>query len=175
MKKNIMALCGVSLLFLSVGAEAADWYQSYDSDEMRGTSTRFIQTRSDNSVDFSFPYNGGARMSIILRSKKTQLKAGQQPSSLKPAEVLLVMDKGQFICSSYDDCSVSVKFDSGKVLQYSVSKSADADSKVFFIDNAQSFIKNISTHKSLIIEADFFQEGSKQFKFDLSGYSTPKE
>lgn len=164
----------VTLLTVTSSAISAEWTTTYKNDEMRGTARKFLQTESDNSVDFDFPYNGGAKLSIVLRSKNTELKDGQKAEDLKPTEALLVISKGQFICHSFSECKISAKFDNGKILKYSMTESGDGSSDVIFFDNSPMFIKNLQNHKKLIIEADFFQAGSKQFKFDLEGYSTEK-
>ncbi len=163
-----------ALLFIAVPTVVADWIVSYDNDEMRGTSTKFLQTDSDNTVNFDFPYNGGSSMTLVLRSKKTELKDGQKADDLKPAEAMLMISKGQFSCASIDGCSISVKFDSEKIQKYEVNTAANGRSDVLFIGNAPSFIKNIQTHKKLMLEANFYQAGPRQFKFNLEGYSTPK-
>ncbi|WP_417878592.1 hypothetical protein [Vibrio sp.] len=164
----------VASLMISGFAFSADWHTSFKNDEMRGTAQKFVQTESDNAVDFDFPYNGGSKMAIILRSVKTELKQGQKPEALPLTEAVIIVSKGQFSCNSYNDCHVSVKFDDGKIQKYSMSGAADGSSDVIFFDNSASFIKNVKTHKRLILEADFFQAGAKQFKFDLTGVSAEK-
>lgn len=164
-----------TILSCSFTVSAADWIVSYNKDEMRGTAQRFIQTESDNAVDFDFPYNGGSRMAIVLRSKKTELKGDQKAENLQPSEALLVISKGQFSCHSFNDCHVSVKFDDGEIQKYSMSEAGDGSSDVIFFDKSSSFIKNIKSHKKVIIEANFYQAGNKQFKFSLEGYSSPNE
>lgn len=113
-------------------------------------------------------------MSIILRSKKLELKEGQKPEDLKPTEALLVISKGQFSCNSFNDCHVSVKFDNDKIQKFSMEGAADSSSDVIFFSNSASFIKNLQAHKKLFIEASFFQAGEKQFKFNIDGLSTPQ-
>lgn len=171
MKRAIIAtIC----LMATSTSQSADWHATYKNDEMRGTSTKFLQTDSDNSVEFDFPYSGGSNLTLVLRSKKTQLKKDQKPDDLPVTEALLIISKGQFSCSSYDGCSVSVKFDDGKIQKYSMSGAEDSSSDVIFFDKSSSFIKGVKSHKKMIIEASFFQEGDKQFKFDLTGIEKPK-
>ena len=171
MKKIVIAAIG--MLVTSV-TYAADWYASYNNDEMRGTARKFVITESDNSVDFAFPYDGGSKMSLVLRSKNVELKEGQKAESLPLTEAVLTISKGQFMCSSFQDCHISVKFDDGKIQKYAMSEAADGSSDVIFFENSSSFIKNIKSHKKLILEADFYQSGAKQFKFDLTGLENPK-
>jgi hypothetical protein len=161
-------------LLTTMTATAADWLVSYKNDEMRGTAQKFIQTDSDNAVDFDFPYDGGSKMTIVLRSKKQTLKEGKTADKLPLTEAVILISKGQFSCNSYQGCSISAKFDDGKILKYSMTEAADGSADVIFVDNSASFIKNVKSHKKLIVEADFYQAGAKQFKFDLSGLETPK-
>ena len=170
MKNTFLAL----LLAFSFTSSAAEWTVTYNNDEMRNTAQKFLQTQSDNDAEFDFPYNGGSKMVIILRSKKVELKQGQKVEDLKPTEAILAISKGQFSCNSFNDCHVSVKFDNEKIQKYSMSEAANGKSDLIFFDQSSSFIKNIQAHKKLIIEADFFQAGAKQFKFDLEGFANPK-
>lgn len=167
-----------ALLIVTMGfpfaSSAADWIVNYNNDEMRGTAQKTLQTQSDNDVEFDFPYNGGSKMYIVLRSKKTELKEGQKAEELKPTEAILAISKGQFSCHSFNDCHVSVKFDNGKIQKYSMSEAANGNSEVIFFEESSTFIKNIQNHKKVIIEAEFFQAGAEQFKFDLEGFANPK-
>lgn len=113
-------------------------------------------------------------MAIILRSKKEVLKDSQKAEDLKLEEVMLIISKGQYSCTSFDGCEISVKFDNDKIKKYKMNAAANGKSDVIFVSNSQDFIKNIEKHKKLIIEADFYQAGAKQFKFDLSGFSNPE-
>jgi len=163
------------IIVASMPAFSADWVATYKNDEMRGTATKYLQTNSDNTTDFDFPYNGGSTLSIVLRSQNTKLKDGQTADNLKPREAMIIISKGQFNCAAYDGCSIAVKFDNDNIKHYEMSGASDNSTDVLFINDAPSFIKNISTHKKLIIEADFFQAGARQFKFDLAGYKDPKK
>lgn len=166
MKKIFLFFMLITFSHLALSAE---WSTSFSSDEMRGTAQKFIQTESDNSVEFDFPYNGGSKMGLMLRSKKSQIKDGQKAEDLPLSEAILVISKGQFLCSSYGDCHVSVKFDDGKIQKFAMSPASGGRSDVIFFEDSKSFIKGIKSHKKLIIEADFYQAGPKQFKFDLVG------
>ena len=172
MKRKIAVIS--VLMATSFPSFAADWYASYDNDEMRGTAQKFVQTESDNAAEFDFPYNGGSKMTLLLRSKKTELKEGQKAEDLPLSEAVITISKGQFVCSSFNDCHVSVKFDTGKIEKFTMSEASGGRSDVIFFDNSESFIKKVKAHKKLILEADFYQAGAKQFKFDLSGLTTPK-
>ncbi|ECO0901770.1 hypothetical protein XS16_004315 [Salmonella enterica subsp. enterica serovar Newport] len=172
MKKVATLITG--LMFSGV-AFSSDWHTYFKNDEMRGTAQRFIKSESDNVVNFGFPYEGGSKMEIVLRSKKTALRTGQKADSLPLTEAILVIRKGVFNCNPFNDCHVSVKFDNSKIQKYSMSGAADGVVDVIFFNNSSSFIKNIKTHKKLILEADFYQSGKEQFKFDFTRLKTEKQ
>lgn len=160
----------VAITLFASSAYAKDWTPSYQNDEMRGTAQKFSTLGSENSAYFDFPYDGGSELSIVLRSKKTNLKDGQKPEGLIPAEAMLLINKGPFLCNSYDDCHVSVKFGQNKIKRYSMNEATDGSADVIFFSPSSDFIKNIKSHKQLIIEVEFYQEGKKQFKFNIDNY-----
>ncbi|WP_421504429.1 hypothetical protein [Erwinia rhapontici] len=166
------AITTLSAFVLTISSCYANiWHTAYQNDEMRGTAQKYNQNDSENKVNFEFPYNGGSSMSIVLRSKKIELKEGQKPEDLVPTEAMLVISKGQFLCSSFSECHVSVKFDNEKVQKFSMGGAADGSSNVIFFKNSSEFIKKLQSHKTLFIEAPFFQAGDQQFKFTIDGYS----
>ncbi|QZY64336.1 MULTISPECIES: hypothetical protein [Providencia] len=163
------------LSFISAPIMAGEWYASYDEDEMRGTARKILMLSSENKHEFSFPYAGGTSMTLILRSAKTTLQKEQKASDLKVSEAIVYIDKGQFICQAYDQCYVSVKFDNNPIEKYSVLKPQDHSSDSFFIKNSKKFIKQAANSKKVIIEATFYNESNKQFKFDLTDMDKAKE
>ncbi|MGJ7088995.1 hypothetical protein [Morganella morganii] len=165
----------ILLPLISSPALAGNWEVSYREDEMRGTAAKVLALPSSNTREFNFPYAGGTQMGIILRSDDTVLKKGQKAADLKPTEAIVFVTKGQFTCQSYNDCYVSVKFDDKPVEKYKVSKPQDHSSDTFFINNSKKFIKQAETSKKAIIEAVFYNEGSTQFKFDLTDIDKAKE
>ncbi|EJJ8280621.1 hypothetical protein NKB77_004416 [Salmonella enterica] len=171
MKKVATLITG--LMFSGV-TFSSDWHAYFKNDEMRGTTQRFIKSESDNVVNFGFPYEDGSKMEIVLRSKKTVLGAGKKPDSLPLTEALLIIKKGTFNCNSFNYCHIFVKFDNGKIQKYSMSDPADGSVNVIFFNDSLLFIKNIKAHKKLILEAEFYQSGKKQFKFDFTGLKSEK-
>lgn len=173
--RNLLSITVITAFFFSTSAFAGNWYVSYSNDEMRDTSTKILMLSSENKHEFSFPYAGGTSMTLVLRSAKTTLKKGQKASDLKVSEAIVYVDKGQFICQAYDQCYVSVKFDSSPIEKYSVLKPQDHSSDSFFIKNSKKFIKQAANSKKVIIEASFYNESNKQFKFDLTDMDKAKE
>ncbi|WP_162950209.1 hypothetical protein [Rhizobium jaguaris] len=139
-------------------AMAGAWSYHQDSDKMRGTTTYYATLRSDNEVDFSFPYQGGSHGTLGLRTD-----GGHK------LDAYLMVSKGQFMCSSLDEDIVAVKFDDGPVQNFRCSRSDDGSSDVIFLNDEVNFLTQLKSASKLIIEARFFQEGTRQFVFDVTG------
>ncbi len=123
---------------------------------MRGAIDKFAYLHSTNEVDFNFPYNGGSNGIITLRDSK---KFGKN--------AIFSVTKGQMPC--FMECKINVKFDNGAITSFNASSADDGSSELVFIRNYQRFLTNLKNAKKVIIEASFFQEGMKQFEFDVSG------
>lgn len=132
------------------------WQYSEDNDAMRGTTTKYAQVQSENTVDLDFPY-GVVNGQIIVRKRP---KDG--------LNVMFSVDKGQILCHSYGDDHISVKFDDGPVKRYSCTGTSDGSSETSFIENASGFLSGLKKAKRTIIEAEFFQKGNQQFTFETA-------
>ena len=141
-----------------------NWRTTTSNDEMRGTKSISTATLSTNQVDFAFPYNGGSNLVLNVRNNN------------KTKDVIIFISKGQFICGSFDGCPVSFKFDNEPVQTITMVGSDSHDSDVLFINSqksANAVIQKLKSSKRLIVEPKFYQEGSKQFTFDVSGFKEP--
>ncbi|MFK5862551.1 hypothetical protein Q4209_05745, partial [Acinetobacter baumannii] len=91
-------------------------------------------------------------------------------------KAILNITKGQFICSSFDGCKVNFKFDSGKIQTVTMVGSDTHDTDILFVESEKTtkmLIQKLKASKKLIIEPSFFQEGTKQFTFDIEGFQEP--
>lgn len=139
-------------------APASKWTYDEQRDDMRNRTDKFAQLQSENEQDFSFPYNGGSHLSIALQKFR------------KPeTEVMLKLEKGQFICHSFTGGSVSVRFDGGPVRKFGCSDTSDADTSTIFLHPAGAFLTALRKSSKVTVEAEFFQEGVRQFSFDTRG------
>lgn len=144
----------------AIAAEPAvtpNWEYSTSTDEMRGTKSQHATTLSTNSIDFEFPYNGGSHLGLTLRKNNE----GQ--------DIIVAIDKGQFICG-IQDCEAAFKFDDGSVQQITMVGTDDHKSDVLFVayDKTEAkIIQEIKKSKKMIIELPFYQEGKRQFIFNV--------
>lgn len=141
-----------------------NWQSNTSTDEMRGTRSNTVMNESINKVNFEFPYNGGSNLTLMVRNK-----AGEK-------DVIITISKGQFLCGLMDGCEIGFKFDNNPVQSITMVGTDSHDSDVLFIKypkTANQIIQNIKKSKKVIIEPKFYQEGSKQFTFNLEGFKEP--
>ncbi len=114
-----------------------------------------------NFASFSAPYQGPQHARLVLRTHPRWGKA-----------VIFSIEKGQLLCSSYDGCSVLVRFDDGKAQTYSAQEPADNSTETLFISNYARFLAGLQKAKRVKLSVNVYQEGSQTFDFDVSGFST---
>lgn len=141
----------------SSSAIDAGWVYEEKTDQMRNATVRMARILSENTVDFGAPY-GAAKMGIVLRK-------GDKASGVG-TEAFLAIQPGQFECS-YNGCAVSVKFDDGKVEKVWMNRANT--SAGLFVSSAGKFIQRLKTTTTLMIEAEFYSEGRRQFRFNVAG------
>jgi invasion protein IalB len=79
------------------------------------------------------------------------------------------IERGQFLCSAYDGCNVSVRFDARQVERFHASGPSTHETTVLFVTPADRFLRSLRAAKTVSIEAEFFQEGSNAMTFDTTG------
>jgi hypothetical protein len=67
------------------------------------------------------------------------------------------------------DCTITAKFDDGKIEKFSAVGPSDGSADTLFIQNYDRFANKLKKSKSLVIEAEFFQAGLHQIEFNVSG------
>lgn len=134
-----------------------NWEYNTSTDEMRGTSTKYASSVSTNTVNFDFPYSGGSKLILTLR------KTGND------TDVMINITKGQILCD-LRGCEVAFKFDDNPVQSISMVEPDSHASDMLFVayDKTEAKIINqLRNSKKLVIEVPFYQEGKKQFTFDV--------
>jgi hypothetical protein len=139
-------------------APRTKWRYSESHDEMRDDTSKFATIRSENELDFEFPYNGGSGAEITVRRNKRD-----------GLDVYIRIDKGQFLCNSFSGTSIAAKFDDGPIQQFTCTDSSSGESEYAFIPNAQRFLTALKGSERVMIEAEFYQYGRGQYTFDTAG------
>ena len=138
-------------------ADVSAWSYDTSKDDMRGTTTKTATVSSENAINLPFPYG-------IVRGRLTLRKNPR-------LNVILAVGSGQFLCNEYGHASVSVKFDNNKIERYTCSEAADGRSNEIFIDGEARFLSHLRHSSKVVIESDFYEAGSQQFTFPVSGLS----
>lgn len=132
---------------------APSWEYSREPDKMRGGESVGAVVRSVSSLNLGFPYHG---------RNYGHLQVRQSPQY--GLDVLLFVDKGQFICP-VDGCSIMVRFDDKPAMRMSVVEPADHDSKVLFLSSPKRFIEAARKARIIRVQATMYQEGDQQMEF----------
>lgn len=134
-----------------------EWDYAQQIDEMRGKITKTASLHAEDLIHFGFPY-GDETATLIVRNSPVHGK-----------DVLLAISNGQFMCDM-DGSSVTVKFDDKKPTLFATNGPSDHSSTIIFIQNYTKFVSELEKSNQLIIEAEFYQEGHRQIKFNTQGF-----
>lgn len=141
-------------------AEMASWRYKETKDEMRNKTSYFASKTSNNTIELSFPYQGGSSITLMLRKH-----------SEYGDDVMFTLSKGQFSCR-IDGCNISVKFDDGNIEKYAVSEAESGSNDVLFLSGRKSmkkFMDKLKSAKKMVIEVPIYDYGRAQFTFDTQG------
>jgi hypothetical protein len=139
------------------------WSYHQSDDEMGNGTTYVARVSSSNTVNFGFPYSGDQHAELQLR---THPRYGK--------DVIFSIEKGQFLCNSFEDCIVLVRFDDGKATSFSAAGAADNSTETIFIRNYSRFVEKMQNSKRVRISANIYQEGAPVFEFDVSEFDQKK-
>jgi len=84
---------------------------------------------------------------------------------------MVSITKGQILCG-IQNCETAFKFDNGEVQSITMSEPDSHSSDLLFVayDKTESkIIEQLKNSKKLVIEVPFYQEGKKQFTFNVNG------
>lgn len=138
------------------------WAYTSDVDEMSDRRTSHACTQSTNVVQLDFPYEA-QRVRLCVRQHP---RWGQ--------DVIVRLERGgQFLCTSYQACTVRVRFDDGEASAYSALEPSDNSSDTIFIQNDARFVANLRRSSRVIIEANFFQAGAQRMSFETGQLEWP--
>ena len=140
--------------------EVASWRYRESKDEMRNKISYFASKTSDNTIELSFPYQGGSSITLMLRKH-----------SEYGNDVMFNLSNGQFSCR-IDSCNISVKFDDGNIEKYTVSESESGSNDVLFLSGKKSmnkFMDKLKSAKKMVIEFPIYDYGRAQFTCTTQG------
>jgi len=133
------------------------WTYLADTDKMTSKLTYQAIVNSSNKLNFDAPYDGGSTAATIIRNK-----GGKN-------EVMVSIDKGQFICDVSDGCAINIRFDNNPATKFIASEPSDGSSTLLFIEAPKKFIDNVKKAKKMIVQAEFYQSGLREMEFNVDG------
>lgn len=134
------------------------WKYETDTDKMTSKLQYFAAINSTNTLNFAAPYDGGSTAKITVRNQA------------RKNEVILTIDKGQFICAVSEGCAIKIRFDNDPAITVRGNEPSDYSSTTLFIDPASKIIMHAKKAKKMIIQAEFYQEGLQNMEFNIDGF-----
>jgi hypothetical protein len=138
---------------------AGKWSYAVSEDPMTSRKSRTARIQSENAVNFGFPYQGEQHATLMLRD---------HPSYGR--DVIVKIEQGQFLCQSYSDCQVRVRFDENNPERWSAVGPSDNSTTTLFIRNEARFIQKMRKARIVRIQVPIYQEGEPMFEFHVSGF-----
>lgn len=139
------------------------WKYWTKRDEMSPATIHWASIQSENTVNFSFPYNGSQRATLYVRGHpKTGLDAA------------ITIERGQFTCMAGINCALAVRFDEGEPESYQGISQDDYSTTSLFIADAHDFLAKLQRSQRVRIQANIYQEGAPVFTFRVAGYDSTK-
>ncbi|MEP9401514.1 hypothetical protein [Sphingomonas sp. VNH70] len=135
---------------------ASGWSYSEDVDKMRGGKNKVASVSATEPIHLPFPYGESTPTLNIRRDTKFGFD-------------IYVSANGQFLCRSYDDDSIAVKFDDGPVRDWRCAEADGGSSDIVFVLQAQKFLSEIKKAREVTIEAPMYEAGRQQMTFKVAG------
>ena len=88
--------------------------------------------------------------------------------------IVRLENEGQFLCYSFDACTVRVRFDDGDVSGFSAVGPSDNSTNSIFMQNDERFLHGLKASSRVIVEAEFYQAGNQQMTFNTAGLEWPR-
>lgn len=119
--------------------------------------------RSSNTQNFGFPYAGEQHATLRLR---THPRYGK--------DIIFSIEKGQFMCRSYRECVVLVKFDDNPPEKFAGVGPEDSSTEFAFLKNYTGFLAKMRKAKKILISTPVYRHGEPIFEFDVTGFDSTK-
>jgi hypothetical protein len=138
-------------------ADSPRWTYTSASDAMTSRPIRLAATLSIDALQFRPPYDGLQHATLAVRYHPRE-----------GTNVVLAIERGQFVCGP-SGCRLLVRFDDAPAVSFVALEPTDGSSTRLFIQPVGQFLKSLRASHRVIIEATFFQEGSRAIEFATQG------
>jgi hypothetical protein len=142
---------------------AQKWTYQGSVDAMTSKRKRSAFIESENSVNFGFPYNGPQKATLTLRDHPTYGR-----------DVIISIERGQFLCPSYTECRVRVRFDEAPLERWSAVGPSDNSTTTVFLRGSDRFRQKLRRAKVIRIQVPIYQEGEPMFEFQVGGFDNKR-
>jgi hypothetical protein len=132
------------------------WQYSRSKDEMRGATGNVATIEAIEPIRLPFPYGESTPMLTLRKDPKYGFD-------------IFVRANGQFLCRSYNNDTVSVKFDGGPIREWSCAEAESGSSEIVFINRESAFLAELKKAKKVTIEANMYEAGRQQMTFNVAG------
>ncbi|MCW3125507.1 MAG: hypothetical protein JWO03_1165 [Bacteroidetes bacterium] len=137
---------------------AENWSYESDTDKMTSKVVYYGSTDAKEPVKLKFPYEGSEASLVIARKNNQSL-------------AYFKVTKGQILAANpVNGGEIKVRFDSDQPETYQVSGPSDMSSETVFINSADRFITRLKKSKTLLVEVEFFDNGTRQVEFNTSNF-----
>jgi hypothetical protein len=140
--------------------KSTNWIYKEIPDKMAEGKIKVAYSKSVNTISLSAPPFTGAQHGTLT------LRIYPQNSN---NDVMLSIEKGQFLTEADGHCEVLVHFDDGEAQSLWADKSISRSSGGLFIAHPSKFIATLKQAKKVKLEAPIFQEGIRAFEFNVEG------
>ena len=153
-----ISVCHGAMLLASgpAHAESARWVYSTTPDAMTSEPIQIAATHSVSVLQFNSPYGGPQRATLSLRKHPR-----------KGLAVMLSVERGQFVCAG--ECRLSARFDDAPAMALPASAADDGSTSAVFVTVIGLFMESLRVSHRVLIEATFYQEGSRVIEFATQG------
>ncbi len=138
------------------------WSYTRHESEMGLGPVNTASIQSANTVNFGFPYQGPQHATLTLRTHPQYGK-----------NVFFSIERGQLLIRSYENDTVTLRFDGNKPMRVRALEPKDNDSTTIFLEGYNSLVAQMKKAKILRIQVPVYQEGERVFEFDVQGLNWP--
>jgi len=140
------------------GADSSTmWSYTSDTDKMTSKLSYNASISATNQLQFDAPYDGGSTASIFIRNKNGK------------NDVMLSIDKGQFISDIVNGTKINIRFDSDPAITFTGLEPSDGSTTLLFIEETKKFLTHAKKAKKMIVQAEFYESGLREMEFNVAG------
>ena len=136
----------------------SQWVYENDVDKMTGKANKYATLFADNTLSFKFPYEGVNHCKLLVRNQGSG------------NEVILQIDKGQFMPNYMNNEVVNLRFDKSAAYSVGYQNTNDGSSTAIFLNSANSIVNKLKKSEKLLVKVTFYNEGSNILEFNTKSF-----